>query len=150
MANTTTIVTSLSDAKLYRGSPNSNTIPAATLVTTAENVSLKLTFNEAKVLNRASGIEQVVYTLAAVEAEFNIYSDSADVHLQAFRTALINRQPIPILITDGSCVNGYLFSGLMGVGGGDNDQPLPGVPTNKFTLKPWAVGFAGPQPSLNY
>ncbi|MGO8691633.1 MAG: hypothetical protein ACLQLG_18595 [Thermoguttaceae bacterium] len=147
MANATTIVTSLSDAKLYRGAPGS-TGSASILCATVENVSLKLTFTEAPANNRNSGIEQSVLTLAKVEAEVNFWSDTADTHLLAFRQAMIGRQPIPININDGSAAGGLLFAGLMGVSAGDNDQQLPNVPGNKFTLKPWAVGAAGNQPQL--
>jgi len=148
--NGTTVVLSLIDAVLYRGAPNTTTIPttSGTKVTTVENLTLKLTYDEAPANNRQTPIKQSLPSLLGVELEANFPSDSADTHLAAFRSALINRYPLPLLISDGSDT-GYRFGGVMGVFGGDNDQALPSVPMNKFTLRPWAVGFTGNQPSVN-
>jgi hypothetical protein len=145
MAAATTVVLSLIDAKLYRGTPNTTTLPATTLVTTVENVSLKITMEEAAANNRLTAVKQQLPSLAGIDMEINFLSDSADTHLAAFRTAFINRQPIPLRVIDAA---GLAFGGLMGVFGLDNDQQLSGVPMNKFTLKPWAVGFAGTQPTF--
>ncbi len=147
--NSTTMKLSLIDAKLYYGTPNT-TGSANTLCTTVENVGLKVTYTEAKANNRNTPIEQSLPSLAAVSLEVNFPSDSADLALQAFRTAALNRYPIPIKVADGSEQNSYQFSGTMGVYSVDNDQPLPNVPQNKFELKPWAVGASGTQPSLSY
>lgn len=149
MANQTTIKLSLTDAILYRGTQGTTTLPATTPVTTVENVSLKLTLQEAKLNNRLSPIGQQLPSIADIALEINFAADSADTHLQAFRAAMINRQPIPILVSNGSEASNTRFSGLMGVFGGDDDEQLAGIPGQKFTLKPWAVGFAGTQPSFS-
>ena len=146
MANQSTIVVSLSDATLKRGSAGSTTLPAATLVDTVENVNLKLTFEEAPANNRRTKIKQSLPTLCAVEIEINFPVDSADTHLAAFRTAMLGLQCIPIQVADGS--GAFTFNGLVGVFSGENDQQLPAVVGNKFSLKPWAVGASGTQPTL--
>ena len=149
MANQSTVVLSLVDAVLKRGTPNTTTLPAATLVTTVKNVNLKLTMEEAEASNRNSAFRQYLPSLAGIELQIEFNSDSADTHLAAFRTALINRQPIPIQVTDSSG-SGSTFNGAMGVFPWENDQPLAGVPSNKFTLKPWAVGAtSSAQPTLS-
>jgi hypothetical protein len=149
MANQTTLKLSLIDAILYRGTPNTITLPASVVVTTVANVTLKVTMTEAKANNRLTPVEQCLPTFAAIEVELEIFSDSADAHLSAFRQALINRQPIPILVADGSEGGGNRFSGVMGVFSEENSQTLEGIVTNKFTLKPWAVGYAGTQPAFS-
>ena len=145
--NQTTIVTSLIDAILRRGTgADVNPAAATTLVDTVENVTLKITMDEAPANNRRSKIKQSVPTLAGVELEINFPADSADPHLAAFKSACINRTAIAVYCTDGAAL---AFRGLMGVFGLDNDQPLPNVPGYKFTLKPWAVGVNGTQPQLS-
>jgi hypothetical protein len=144
MANQTTVVLSLVDAQLLRGTAGSvGPLPATTLCNTCENVALKVTMEEATANNRNTPIKQQLPSLAGIELEVNFPSDSADQHLAAFRSALINRQGIPVSVRDAA---GFNFSGCMGVFGADNDQQLAGVPMNKFTLKPWAVGANGTQP----
>ena len=149
MANQTTVKIPLDDALLYRGAPNTTTLPATTLVATVENVSLKVTYEEAKVQNRLTKIAQQLPTIAAVDLEIAFAADSADTHLAAFRSALINRYPIPILVSNGSEAALTRFSGLVGVFSGDDDQRIAGVAMQKFTLKPWAVGAGGTQPGFN-
>jgi len=141
MANQTTIVLSLIDAKLYRGVA----IPATVECTSVENVSLKLTMEEAKANNRLSKIGQQLPAMGAADLEINFPADSADPHLGAFKAALIARSPIAVRVMDGA---GLDFNALMGVFNMDNDQQLAGVPQYKFTLKPWAVGYAGVQPTF--
>jgi len=146
MANQTTVTLSLIDAQLLRGTAGSTgPLPATILCNTCENVSLKVTMEEAGANNRNTPIKQQLPTLAGIDLEVNFPSDSADQHLAAMRAALINRQAIPISVRDAA---GFNFSALMGVFGADNDQQLAGVPMNKFTLKPWAVGASGTQPAF--
>ena len=145
MASNSTMMLSLVDAKLYRGTPNTTTLPATTECTTVENVSLKVTMEEAAASNRLNKIKQQLPSMGSVDLEINFLADSADVHMQAFKTALINRQAIPVRVIDGA---GLDYNALMGVFGMDNDQPVAGIPTYKFTLKPWAVGFSGTQPTI--
>ena len=144
--NSTTVVLPLIDARLYAGTPNTTApLPPTTVVTTVENITVKASFDEAQLNNRLSGFKQSLPTLAAVEVEVNFNGDSADTFLSSFRVACFNRYPIPIAVRDGA---GFNFTGLMGVFSADNDQPLSGVTGNKFSLKPWAVGFSGNQPSF--
>ena len=147
MANQTTVTLTLTDAVLKRGTPNPTVLPAATLVDTCGDVDLKITMDEAPANNRKTPIKQQLPSLAGVELEVSFPSDSADAHLAAFRTAFINRQPIPIYVSDQSAMIG--FGGIMGVFGWQDPQPLAGVPDNKFTLKPWAVGASGTQPAFS-
>jgi hypothetical protein len=147
MANQTTVVLSLVDAQLFRGNSGSvYPLPAQTLCNTVENVSVKVTLDQATANNRNTPIKQQLPSLVDIEIEINFPSDSADTHLSAFRSALIGRQAIPVSVRDGA---GFNFSAAMGVFGADNDQQLAGVPMTKFTLRPWAVGASGTQPSFS-
>ena len=83
MANQSTVVLSLVDAVLKRGTPNTTTLPAATLVTTVKNVNLKLTMEEAEASNRNSAFRQYLPSLAGIELQIEFNSDSADTHLAA-------------------------------------------------------------------
>ena len=149
MANQTTVKLSLVDAVLYRGTPGSTSLPAATLVTTVENVSLKVSKDKAPAFNRLSSIKQYLAVHKDVTIEISFPADSADTHLAAFRAAMINDQAIPILLGNGSEAASTRWSGLMGVASGDDDEQLQGVPMQKFELFPWAVGASGTQPGFN-
>lgn len=146
MSNSTTILTPIIDAVLKRGVPNTTTLPAATIVDTVENVSLKVTIEKSPANNRRSRIKQYVATLQDVGLEINFPADSSDAHLAAFKTAAINGYPIPIQCTDGGPL---VFNGLMGVESLDNDQQLTGISGYKFSLFPWAVGSAATRPALS-
>ena len=136
MANNTTVRLALIDAIL-----NVN----GTLAKTVENVTLKLTMQEAKANTRMSKFEQQLPTLIGVEIEVNFPSDSADTASAALKSACINQTSVLIVCSDGGSIQ---FTGYMGVFGMDNSQELAGVVMNKYTLKPCAVGAAGSQPAL--
>ena len=146
MAEHSTVALSIVDAILRRGAPNTTNLPAGTLCDSCADVSLKVTIGEAKANNRRSRHEQARPAMFADEIEVSFPSDSADPHLDAFMTAFINAQPIPVFVTDKAGM--HSFSAVMGVFGLDDTQTLNEVAVNKFTLKPYACGYGGPQPSF--
>ena len=148
MSSNTTVKLSIVDAVLYRGTPGGS-LPAATLVSTVENVSLKVSKEKAKAFNRLSTIKQYLAVHKDVTVEIAFPADSADTHLAAFRYAMLHDQPIPVLLGNGSEAASTRWSGLMGVESGDDDEELEGVPMQKFSLFPWAVGASGTQPGFN-
>ena len=147
MSNQTTVNVSIADAILKRGAPNTATLPATVICDTCADVSYKASANEAKANNRRSRHEQSLPGMIGDEIEVAFPSDSADPHLAAFKTAFCTFAPIPVYITD---KNGMLgFSAVMWVSNWDDGQTLNEVPVNKFTLKVYAVGYSGTQPSYS-
>ena len=148
MAQNSTVKIALTDALLYRGTVGGS-VPATTLVTTVENVSLKTTKEKSPAFNRNTPIKQYLSTLTEVVLEINFPADSADTHLAAFRQACLTNTPIPILVKGGFEAAASAWTALMGVESAEDDEPLAGVEMEKFTLFPWAVGAAGTQPSFS-
>ena len=138
-----------SDAILLRGTPGSTGLPASVLCNTVENVSLKVTREKAKAFNRNSPVKQYISTLAEVAIEITFPADSADTHLAAFRSCVINNTAIPVMLGNGSEALSSRWSAVMGVESLDDSEELEGIPMEKFALFPWAVGAAGPQPGFN-
>jgi hypothetical protein len=145
MSAQTTVNVSIADAILKRGTPNSAVLPATIVCNTCADVSYKATANEAKASNRLSRHEQSLPGMIGDEIEVAFPSDSADTHMAAFITAFCNFQPIPIYVTDKASMIG--FGAVMWVTSWDDTQTLNEVPVNKFTLKVYAVGASGTQPT---
>jgi hypothetical protein len=147
MANNTTVKISLTDAVLKIGTVGGS-LPATTVVTTVENVSLKISKEKSPALNRLSQIKQYISTLTDVALEINFPADSADPFLAAFRSAAITNTPLPVYVAGTFEGANTRFTGIMGVESMEDDEPLAGVEMEKFTLFPWAVGYSGTQPGF--
>lgn len=144
MSANTTVALSIVDAILKYNAPGSTALPAATLAPNCSDVSLKVTMSEAKANTRASRHDQGLPSMFADGVDVSFPSDSAAADLTAFRTALFTSVPIPILVTDKTGMTP--FNAVMYVADFDDTQTLNEVPVDKFSLKVFAVGAAGPFP----
>jgi zinc transporter ZupT len=149
MSANTTVKLSLVDA-IFRCSNagvaalSGNT--TGTLDKSVADVSLKVTPGEAKANTRNSRHELALPSMFVDEIEVSIPSDSASNAMTQLITACINAQPISCYVSDGVGMTG--LAAVFGVFGWDDTETLNEVPVNKFTLKPYAVGAAGPFPTF--
>jgi hypothetical protein len=144
MSTQTTVNVSIADAVLLRGLPNTAVLPATITCDSCADVSYKGTGDKPGANNRKSRHKQSLPGQIGDEIMVSFPSDSADTHMAAFITAFVNFQPIPIFVTDKAGMLG--FEAVMWVTDWDDTQTLNEVAINKFTLEPYAVGVAGPQP----
>ena len=143
MATNSTVALSIVDAILKYGT-GAPALPATTLSPNCADVTLKCTMGEAKANTRASRHEMGLPSLFADSIDVSFPSDSGAGDLIAFRTAFMTAAPICIYITDKSGMTP--FNSVMYVADFDDTQTLNDVPVDKFTLKNYAVGAAGPFP----
>ena len=146
MPANTTIALSIVDAVIKRGAPNTTTLPPTIAVDTCEDVTLKVSVSEAKANNRKSRHEQSLPAMYSDEIDITFPADSADTHLAAFITAFTTPGPIPIKVADKTGMIGLQM--IAYVASWEDPNTMPDVPKLKFTLKPFAVGVGGTQPSF--
>lgn len=144
MPANTTVALSIVDAILkYNPSP-STSLPATTTSANCADVSLKCTMDEAQANTRATRHKMGLPSMFSDGVDVSFPSDSGAADLTAFRTAFFTSAPIAITITDKSGMTP--FNAIMYVADFDDTQTLNEVPMDKFSLKPFAVGSAGPFP----
>ena len=144
MPANTTVALSIVDAILKYNAAPSTSLPATTTAPNCADVSLKVSLSEAKANSRASRHEQGLPSMFADGVDVSFPADSGATDLAAFRNAAFTAAPIPILITDKSGMTP--FNAVMYVADFDDTQTLNEVPVDKFSLKVFAVGAAGPFP----
>lgn len=144
MAANSTVALSIVDAILKYGTPGTTSLPATLVSANCADVSLKCTMGEAKANTRATRHEMSLPSMFANGIEVTFPADSGASDLSAFRTAFMTSVPLPITLTDKSGMTP--FNAVMYVADFDDSQTLNDVAVDKFSLKVYATGSAGPFP----